>query len=576
MTRTDIYNASKNIFSELPDEETFSADMADSEKASRAFENALKNKDKYDEMGVALPETVEEFQAIVTGDPKKKSTSQGQSGNAGSTQAQQSSGSKPAQSSQQGPRVFQPKRVFNSIEDINNYAGYLEGYKNDPAAKAEKQWFDENSANITDEFWKQNGKPLTVQGPPVKQEKTASINYDKSTLPKTERKSSIDNKQFLRQEEKKVIPRMSEEELMGQAISDAAPAQDALQAPANIQQAVVQSEQQSKREQEGAKVQGMSAQQIIDQQKKEDEIAEAKLQADKKKEDIDGFYNANYPKIESLINNGFGTRSNDIDFTKLNVNSRSELENAYGLLEQDYLEYLQKVDPQEYERVKNEIQGIRSKKGADINTGERQVIDQFRAKAMEMHNLVNGYVMHEIEKNYDLPAYFGAASAMSIQIDALDKQIQALNIDPSGKGVSPAKAQQYQKLVDQRNKLTAEYNGLDEKFAIPTEVVAKYQDVANRYIDNGVVQNQLNNLDTELAAKNAANMKAAQERFDKAASGDYSTVGEFGRTYTNTVGRAAVDLVTSMWDVIGEKTGDTEDPQMFEGTLLILAAEASS
>lgn len=604
MTKTDIYNASKNIFPGLPDEETFAADMADSEKASRAFENALRNKDKYDEMGVALPESVEEFQAIVTGDPKKKSTSQGQSGNGGSTQTQQSSGSQNAQSSQdpklktrakemgwgddvqgyinsgwltkehwekeqakknkssvsgQGPRVFQPKRVFNSIEDINNYAGYLEDYKNDPAAKAEKEWFHENYANITDEFLRQGGKPLTIQGPPVKQEKTASIFYDKSTLPTTERKSSIDNKEFLRTEQpKKVIPRMSEEELMGQVISDAAPAQDALQAPANIQQAVVKSEQQSKREQEGAKVQGMSAQQIIDQQKKEDEIAEAKLQADKKKEDIDGFYNANYPKIESLINNGFGTRSNDIDFTKLNVNSRSELEYAYGLLEQDYLEYLQKVDPQEYERVKNEIQGIRSKKGADINTGERQVIDQFRAKAMEMHNLVNGYVMHEIEKNYDLPAYFGAASAMSIQIDALDKQIQALNIDPSGKGVSPAKAQQYQKLVDQRNKLTTEYNGLDEKFAIPTEVVAKYQDVANRYIDNGVVQNQLNNLDTELAAKTAANMKAAQERFDKAASGDYSTVGEFGRTYTNTVGRAAVDLVTSMWDVIGEKTGDTD------------------
>ena len=96
MTRTDIYKASKSIFPSLPDEETFAMDMQDTEKANRAFQSALNNKDKYDEMGVTLPETVEEFQAIVTTDPKKKSTDTGSNG---SQKTQQSSGSKPAQSS---------------------------------------------------------------------------------------------------------------------------------------------------------------------------------------------------------------------------------------------------------------------------------------------------------------------------------------------------------------------------------------------------------------------------------------------------------------------------------------------
>jgi hypothetical protein len=291
----------------------------------------------------------------------------------------------------------------------------------------------------------------------------------------------------------------------------------------------------------------MSAEQIIDKNKKEDQKA-----------DLNNFYDNNYSKVESLINNGFGTKSNDIDFTKLNVNNRSELENAYGLLEQDYLEYLQKVDPQEYERVNNEIQGIRSKKGADINTGERQVIDQFRAKAMEMHNLVNGYVMHEIDKNYDMSGYFGGASALSIQVDDLDKKIKELNVDPSGKGVSPAKAQQYQALVEKRNKLVEQYNTLGEKYNIPPEVIAKYQDVANRYLDSSVVITQLSNLDTELAAKKAANMKAAQERYNEAESGDYTIGGEFARGYSGTVGKSITDLFTTTWDVIGEATGDTD------------------
>jgi hypothetical protein len=102
MTRTDIYNASSRIFSELPDEDTFALDMTDSQKAAEAFQSMMDNKDKYDEMGVALPSSVEEFQAIITGNLKKKSTSQEKDGKGGSTQTQQSSGSKPVQSSSKG------------------------------------------------------------------------------------------------------------------------------------------------------------------------------------------------------------------------------------------------------------------------------------------------------------------------------------------------------------------------------------------------------------------------------------------------------------------------------------------
>ena len=538
MTRTDIYKASKSIFPGLADEETFAMDMQDTEKANRAFQSALNNKDKYDEMGVTLPDTVEEFQAIVTTDPKKKSTNTGSNG---SQKTQQSSGSKPAQSSQQGPKVFQPQRVFNSAEEIDNYFGYLDQYKNDPKAQKEKQWFEQEYPNITNQFYNQGGKPLTVQGPVYEEQKQPSVTYQ-SNLPKVAKKSNVDNRQFLKKEEEVVntMPEITDEELMQGVMGEISPRQDNLNIPLNIQQEQVQAQKQIKREEEGEKVKGKTAKELVSSIEKEN------------------FYSDNYPKIESLINNDFGTRSNDIDFTKLNVNNRSELEDAYGRLEQDYLEYLQKTDPQEYERVNNEITSIRSKKGSDINRGERMVVDNFRSKAMEMHNLVNGYIMHEIEKNYDLPAYFGAASAMSMQIDSLDKQIQNLGIDPSGRGVSPAKAQQYQSLVDQRNKLVGEYNGLDEKFAIPKEVVAKYEDVANRYLDNSVIDGQLNNLDTELAAKRKENMKAAQERFNEAFSGDYSISDEVARGFTNTVGRAAVDLVTTAWDVIGETTGDTD------------------
>ncbi len=539
MTRTDIYNASKSIFPGLPDEETFVADMADSEKASRAFDSALKNKDKYDEMGIALPSSVEEFQAIITDDSKKKSTSQKQGGKGGSTQTQQSNGSKPVQSSQTAPQVFKPKRSFSSAQEIDDYFSYLDQYKKDPNAQKEKIWFEQEYPNITNQFWNQGGKPLTIQGPDYGG-KEPSVTYQ-SNLPKISTKSTIDNSQFLKEDKNKnVIPRMTDEELMSGVINEITPAQDVMQAPINIQQAVIRSEQQSKREQEGAKVKGKSAQEIVSNIEKEN------------------FYSDNYPKIESLIKNGFGALSSDIDFTKLNVNNRSELEDAYGKLEQDYFDYLQKTDPQEYERVKNEIEGIRSKKGSDINSGERMVIDQFRSKAMEMHNLVNGYIMNEIQKNYDISGYFGAADSLGIQIDSLDKKIKELNIDPSGKGVSPAKYQQYQTLVDQRNKLVEEYNSLDEKFEIPKEAIAKFQDVANRFLDNSIVSKQLNNLDTELAAKKNENMMAAKKRFDEAMSGDYSIAGELGRTYSGTVGKSVVDLVTTAWDVIGETTGDTD------------------
>lgn len=190
MTREDIYKASSTIFEGLPDQDTFSTDMQDSSKASKAYQNMLDNKDEYEKLGVQIPSTVEEFQAIVNIDPKKKSTDTGSNG---SQKTQQSSGSKPAQSSQQGPKVFQPQRVFNSAEEIDNYFGYLDQYKNDPNAQKEKQWFDQNYPTISEQFYNQGGKPLTVQGPVYEEQKEASFKYDPETLPKLQQKSTINN-----------------------------------------------------------------------------------------------------------------------------------------------------------------------------------------------------------------------------------------------------------------------------------------------------------------------------------------------------------------------------------------------
>jgi hypothetical protein len=119
MTRTDIYNASSRIFSELPDEDTFALDMTDSQKAAEAFQSMMDNKDKYDEMGVMLPSSVEEFQAIITGDIKKKSTSQEQGGKGGSTQTQQSNGSKTSQAGKtwQLPGTISRGAGLNQLEE---------------------------------------------------------------------------------------------------------------------------------------------------------------------------------------------------------------------------------------------------------------------------------------------------------------------------------------------------------------------------------------------------------------------------------------------------------------------------
>lgn len=125
MTRTDIYNASKSIFPGLPDEETFATDMTDNEKASRAYQSAVNNKDKYEEMGVTLPETVEEFQAILTTDPKKKSTNTGSNG---STQTQQSSGSKDAQFD---PEEYRRRAIKAGWSNTEEYRKSDHRYKKD-------------------------------------------------------------------------------------------------------------------------------------------------------------------------------------------------------------------------------------------------------------------------------------------------------------------------------------------------------------------------------------------------------------------------------------------------------------
>lgn len=559
MTRTDIYKASKSIFPGLADEETFAMDMQDTEKANRAFQSALNNKDKYDEMGVTLPDTVEEFQAIVTTDPKKKSTDTGSNG---SQKTQQSSGSKPAQSSQQGPKVFQPQRVFNSAEEIDNYFGYLDQYKNDPNAQKEKQWFDQNYPTISEQFYNQGGKPLTVQGPVYEEQKEASFKYDPGTLPKLQQKSIINNADLKDKSigesstdeytidpktGKKIWKRLTDEELLGDVIENTQQKQDVMQIPVNIQQVAVDSEKKAKREEEAAKTKGMTFQQIEEQYKQDLE------EIDKKE-----LYRKNYDFIESMIDNQFGGRSNDIDFKKLNVLNKSEVENAYGLLEQDYLEYLQKTDPQEYERVNNEITAIKGKKSDERSLGEREVLENYRVQAMRMHNLLNGYVMTKLEKDYDIKGFYGGINVINSQVEAIDKQLEEMNIDPSGRGVTQPMMDKYNELVQKRNKLVSQVASLAEKTGVTPEIQAKYEDALGRYTDSKITTSQLRSLDSEVMKQKEENMIANKKRFDEAMSGDYSVVGEFARGYAGTVGKSFVDFIGSTWDIAGEAWGDTD------------------
>jgi len=559
MTRTDIYKASKSIFPGLADEETFAIDMQDTEKANRAFQSALNNKDKYDEMGVTLPDTVEEFQAIVTTDPKKKSTNTGSNG---SQKTQQSSGSKPAQSSQQGPRVFQPQRVFNSAEEIDNYFGYLDQYKNDPNAQKEKQWFDQNYPTISEQFYNQGGKPLTIQGPVYEEQKQPSFKYDPGTLPKLQQKSTINNADLKDKSigesstdeytidpetGKKIWKALTDEELAQGLMDEISPRQDNLNVPSNIRQQEIQIQEQEKIKEAGEKVKGMTLQQIEEQYKQDlEEIDKQEL------------YRKNYGLIESMIDNQFGGRSNDIDFKKLNVINRSEVENAYGLLEQDYLEYLQKTNPQEYERVNNEITAIKGKKSDERSLGEKEVLENYRVQAMKMHNLLNGYVMTKLEKDYDIKGFYGGINVINSQVEAIDKQLKEMNIDPSGRGVTQPMMDKYNELVQKRNKLVSQVASLAEKTGVTPEIQAKYEDALGRYTDSKITTSQLRSLDSEVMKQKEENAFAAKKRFDEAMSGDYSIAGEFARGYAGTVGKSFVDFIGSTWDIAGEAWGDTD------------------
>jgi len=561
MTRTDIYNASSKIFSELPDEDTFALDMTDSQKAAEAFQSMMDNKDKYDEMGVALPSSVEEFQAIITDDSKKKSTSQEQGGKVGSTQTQQSSGSKPVQSSQTAPQVFKPKRSFSSAQEIDDYFSYLDQYKKDPNAQKEKIWFEQEYPNITNQFWNQGGKPLTIQGPDYGG-KEPSVNYNPETLPRTSKGSTIDNKSLLDQSiktsgtedytidpktGKKIWKRFTEEELIGDVVKNTEQKQDVMQAPVNIQQVAQDSAKQAKREEEAVKIKGMTFEETQKQ-------FEQDLAAIDKKE----IYRQNYDLIESLINNDFGTKSNDIDFKNLNINNKSEVENAYSLLQDDYLEFLKKTNPNEYDRVNNEITAIKNKKREDRSLGEKATLEEYNVQAMRLHNLLNGYVMHKIEKDYDIKGFYGGLNVISSQIDKIDKDIEALNLDPSGKGATQAQVTKYNELVQKRNKLAEQIKSVSERTGVTPEIQAKYEESASRYTDPGIATSQLRILESDVMKQKWENTKAAKNRFDEAMNNEYSSVEEFARGYSGTVGKSFVDLLGRTFDIAGEALGDTD------------------
>jgi soluble cytochrome b562 len=320
-----------------------------------------------------------------------------------------------------------------------------------------------------------------------------------------------------------------------------------MQAPVNIQQVAQDSAKQAKREEEAAKVKGMTFEETQEQFKQD-------LAAIDKKE----IYRQNYDLIESLINNGFGTKSNDIDFKNLNINNKSEVENAYSLLQDDYLEFLKKTNPNEYDRVNNEITAIKNKKREDRSLGEKATLEEYNVQAMRLHNLLNGYVMHKIEKDYDIKGFYGGLNVISSQIDKIDKDIEALNLDPSGKGATQAQVTKYNELVQKRNKLAEQIKSVSERTGVTPEIQAKYEESASRYTDPGIATSQLRILESDVMKQKWENTMAAKNRFDEAMNNEYSFVEEFARGYSGTVGKSFVDLLGRTFDIAGEALGDTD------------------
>lgn len=174
----------------------------------------------------------------------------------------------------------------------------------------------------------------------------------------------------------------------------------------------------------------------------------------------------------SGIENYVPSKSQNIDVEKLVSKATKEgtptlsiesanANEALRAVEDDYLDFLYKTNPEKAQYESNRVQAIRQKikEGDSINTEEQKILRNFTREAIEARNAKAEYDILSVRQSSDVDTFQKTSTILMDQLQKGKKEFEALNLDPQGNN-PPNKIAAAQKIIERQNNIVEQINNL--------------------------------------------------------------------------------------------------------------------
>jgi hypothetical protein len=222
-------------------------------------------------------------------------------------------------------------------------------------------------------------------------------------------------------------------------------------------------------------------------------------------------------------------------------NVRTQLNEAYGMLERDYLAYLQVTDLPRAEQYTNRLKEIESK--SEKSLGDMQFLKDLRSEALATRMNSDKQVVEEIKSQIDFPTYQKKITVLASEAERLQKQAKTL-LNANGQPKSPTAEREYNAIVEKINGLQDKVQEVKAETGVEDELL---NELNNRY--STLVQTdlafELNDARfPELAASDAINERNARIKQEIVDSGNIAQKGGLLlMDFMNTIGSGTVKMM---------------------------------
>lgn len=222
-------------------------------------------------------------------------------------------------------------------------------------------------------------------------------------------------------------------------------------------------------------------------------------------------------------------------------NVRTQLDEAYGMLERDYFAYLQSTDLPRAEQYANRIKEIEGKSEKSLD--DMKFLKDLRSEALAMRMNSDKQAIEEIKSQIDFGKYQKQITVLASESERLQKQAQSL-LNADGTPKSPTAEREYNAIVEKINGLQDKVKAIKEETGVEDEILTELNNRYSTMVQTDLANDLNNSRFPELETVNEINARNERIKQEIVDSGNMAQKGGLLiMDFMNTVGSGTVKML---------------------------------